>query len=138
VIFEPLVTRLVSEGYREMLRLDGFWREQTGEPMVALGIGAHQDWIASHPAAARKLFQTIVDAMALIQANPKGVAQGHRKSLMIETDEQLARLTKRLAQLYAPRWDSTLIANMNSLLKKNVELGLLKAMPKDEIFVILK
>jgi NitT/TauT family transport system substrate-binding protein len=132
VIFEPLVTRLVSEGHREMMRLDAFW------PMVALAIGAHQDWIASHPAAARKLFQTIVDAMGLIQANPKGIAQGHRQSLMIETDEQLARLTERIAQLYAARWDAALIANMNSLLKKNVELGLLKAMPKDEIFVILK
>src|SRR6266851_2894524 len=138
VIFEPLVTRLVSEGHREMMRLDGFWREQTGEPMVALAIGAHQDWIASHPAAARKLFQTVVDAMKLIQANPKGIAQGHRQSLMIETDEQLARLTERIAQLYTARWDAALIANMSSLLKKNVELGLLKAMPKDEIFVILK
>ncbi len=138
VIFEPLVTRLVSEGYGEMMRLDRFWREQTGESMVALAIGAHQDWIASHPAAARKLFRTIVDAMKLIQANPKGVAQGHRQSLMIETDQQLARLAERMAQLYAARWDATLIANMNSLLKKNVELGLLKAMPKDEIFVILK
>jgi len=120
------------------MRLDRFWREQTGESMVALAIGAHQDWITSHPAAARKLFRTIVDAMTLIQANPKGVVQGHRKSLMIETDQQLARLAERMAQLYTARWDATLVANMNSLLKKNVELGLLKAMPKDEIFLILK
>jgi len=138
VIYEPLVTRLVSEGYREMMRLDGFWREQTGEPMVALAIGAHQDWIASHPAAARKVFQTIVDAMAFIRANPKGIAQGHRQSLMIEDDKQLARLTERIPQLYSVKWDGTLIASMSSLLKKNVELGLLEAMPKDEIFVILK
>lgn len=138
VIYEPLVTRLLSEGYREMMRLDGFWREQTGEPMVALGIGAYQDWIASHPTAARKLFKTIVDAMASIQMNPKGVAQGHRQSLMIENDQQLARLTERIPQLYTDRWDATLIANMRSLLKKNVELGLLQSMPKDEIFVILK
>src|SRR5713226_7337381 len=126
VIFEPLVTRLVSEGYGEMMRLDRFWREQTGESMVALAIGAHQDWITSHPAAARELFRTIVDAMTLIQANPKGVVQGHRKSLMIETDQQLARLAERMAQLYTARWDATLVANMNSLLKKNVELVLLK------------
>jgi ABC-type nitrate/sulfonate/bicarbonate transport system substrate-binding protein len=138
VIFEPLVTRLVSEGYGEMMRLDRFWREQTGESMVALAIGAHQDWITSHPSAARKLFRTIVDALTLIQANPKDVVKGHRKSLMIETDPQLARLAERMAQLYTARWDATLVANMNSLLKKNVELGLLKAMPKDEIFVILK
>ncbi len=138
VIYEPLVTRLVSEGHREMMRLNPFWREQTGEPMVALAIGAHEDWIASHPGAARKLFQTVMDAMLLIQANPKSIAQEHRQSLMIQTDQQLDRLTERLGQLYAARWDSALIANMNSLLKKNVELGLLKAMPKDEIFVILK
>src|SRR5713101_9675459 len=59
VIFEPLVSRLTSQGYREMMRLDAFWREQTGEPMVALAIGAHQDWIASHADAARKLFRTV-------------------------------------------------------------------------------
>jgi ABC-type nitrate/sulfonate/bicarbonate transport system substrate-binding protein len=138
VIYEPLVTRLVSEGHREMMRLNPFWREQTGESMVALAIGAHEDWIASHPGAARKLFRTVIDAMNLIQANPKSIAEEHRQSLMIQTDQQLARLTERIGQLYAARWDPALIANMNSLLKKNVELGLLKAMPKDEIFVILK
>jgi len=138
VIIEPLVTRLVSQGYREMMRLDDFWKEQTGQSMVALGIGAHEDWIKSHPAASRKLFKTIMDAIALVHSDPKSVAQEHRKSLMIETDQQLARLAERLPQLYPTRWDSSIIANMDSLLKKNVELGLLQAMPKDEIFVILR
>ena len=75
--------------------------------------------------------------MAAVQANPKTVVQDHRKSLMVETDEQLKRLTERMPRLYTTRWDRALIDNMDSLLKKNVELGLLKAMPKDEIFVIL-
>ena len=138
VLYEPLVTRLVSQGYREMMRLDDFWKEQTGQSMVALGIGAHEDWIKSHPAASRKLFKTIMDAIALVHSDPKSVAQEHRKSLMIETDQQLARLTERLPQLYPSRWDPSVIANMDSLLKKNVELGLLQTMPKDEIFVILR
>ena len=138
VIYEPLVSRLVSQGYREMMRLDSFWKEQTGESMVALAIGAHEDWIKSHPGASRKLFRTVMDAMNLIQANPKSIAQEHRKTLLIETDQQLARLAERLGQMYAARWDPSVIANMNTLLKKNVELGLLTAMPKDEIFVILK
>ncbi len=137
IIYEPLVTSLVGQGYREMMRLDGFWKEQTGQSMVALGIGAHDDWIKSHPGASRKLFKTVMDAIALIQSDPKSVAQEHRKSLMIERDEQLARLAERLPQLYPARWDPSVIANMKSLLKKNVELGLLQAMPKDEIFVIL-
>ena len=136
-IFEPLVTRLVSEGNVEMMRLDRFWREQTGQFMVALAVGAHEDWLNSHREAARKLFRTLLDAMAAVQANPKTVVQDHRKSLMVETDEQLKRLTERMPRLYTTRWDRALIDNMDSLLKKNVELGLLKAMPKDEIFVIL-
>ena len=57
---------------------------------------------------------------------------------MIQTDQQLGRLAERIGQLYLARWDPALIANINSLLKKNVDLGLLAAMPKDEIFVILK
>jgi NitT/TauT family transport system substrate-binding protein len=138
VIYEPLVSRLVSQGHRELMRFDRFWQDQTGESMVALGIGAHEDWIKSHSSAARKLFKTVMDAMNVIQSDPKGILQQHRQSLMIETDQQLARLAERMGRLYAARWDSALIANMNSLLKKNVELGLLKAMPKDEIFVILK
>jgi len=79
VVFEPLVTRLVSEGYREMMRFDRFWQEQTSQPMVALAIGAHQDWLAAHQGAARKLFRTVMDAMAIIQANPKAIAQEHRR-----------------------------------------------------------
>ncbi len=137
VIFEPLVSRLTSEGYREMMRLDRVWREQTGQFMVALAIGAHNDWIASHAGAAHKLFKTLVDAMATIQANPQAIVQEHRRSLLIETDEQLQRLTERIPRLYTARWDRALIENMTFLLSKNVELGLLKEMPKDEIFVIL-
>ena len=72
-----------------------------------------------------------------VQADPKAIVREHRQSLMIETEEQLQRLTQRMPQLYTARWDRALIDNMNSLLKKNVELGLLKAMPKDDIFVIL-
>jgi ABC-type nitrate/sulfonate/bicarbonate transport system substrate-binding protein len=136
-IFEPLVTRLVSEGYGEMMRLDRFWREHTGQMMVALAVGAHEDWLGSHPGAARKLFRTLMDAMAAIQASPKSIVQEHRQSLMIENDEQLQRLTERMPRLYTAKWDREVIDNMSSLLKKNVELGLLKAMPKDEIFVIL-
>jgi len=136
-IFEPLVTRLVSEGNVEMMRLDRFWREQTGQFMVALAIGAHEDWLNSHPTAARKLFRTLLDAMAAVQANPKAIVEEHRQSLMVETDEQLKRLTERMPRFYTTRWDRALIDNMDFLLKKNVELGLLKAMPKDEIFVIL-
>lgn len=45
---------------------------------------------------------------------------------------------ERLGPLYPARWDSALVANMNTSIKKNVELGFLDAMPKDEIFVILK
>src|SRR5260370_39195159 len=112
VIYEPLVTRLVSEGHREMMRLNLFWQEQTGESMVALAIGAHEDWIASHPGAARKLFRTVMDAMSLIQANPKSIAQEHVQSLMIQTDQQLHRLNKRLGQPFAHPWEYTPIPNM--------------------------
>jgi len=137
VIFEPLVTRLVSDGHTEMMRLDRFWREQTGQFMLALAIGAHEDWLKSHDGAARKLFRTVIDAMTVIQESPKTILQEHRQSLLIENDEQLKRLTERMPRLYTARWDRAVIDNMSSLLKKNVELGLLKAMPKDEIFVIL-
>jgi NitT/TauT family transport system substrate-binding protein len=138
VIFEPLVTSLLKDGYREMMRLDDVWRKATGEPMVALAIGAHEDWIKTHPETARKVFQTVTDAIATIQKNPKAIVEEHRASLIIKTDQQLARLTERMPQLYPTRWDRALIENMELLLKKNVELGLLERMPKDEIFVILK
>ena len=136
-IFEPLVTRLVTAGHPEMMRLDRFWRERTGEFLLALAIGAHQEWIDSHRSAARKVFKTVLDAMAFVQADPKAIVKEHRQSLGIENDEQLERLTQRIPRLYPARWDRSVIDNMTSLLKKNVELGLLKAMPKDEIFVVL-
>ena len=136
-IFEPLVTRLVTEGYPEMMRLDRFWRERTGDFMLAIAIGAHQDWIESHRSAARKVFKTVIDAMAAVQANPKTIVKEHRQALGIENDQQLERLTQRIPRLYPARWDRSVIDNMTSLLKKNVELGLLKAMPKDDIFVVL-
>ncbi len=138
VIFEPLVTSLVADGYREMLRLDDLWRKETGQPMVALAIGAHEDWIKGHPETARKVFRTVTAAIAAIQKDPKAIVEEHRASLLIKTDQQVARLTERMPQLYPTRWDRALVENMELLLRKNVELGLLEGMPKDEIFVILK
>ncbi len=138
VIFEPLVTRLVSEGHGEIMRLDEVWRKETGQPMVALAIGAHEDWLKSHPEAARRVFRTVMEAMATVQRNPKAVIEEHREFLGAKTDQQLARLIDRMPQLYPARWDRQLIENMTTLLKKNVDLGFLKGMPKDEIFVILE
>lgn len=138
VLYEPLVTRLVGEGHRELLRIDQAWKEKTGHPMLALGIGAYAEWIGSHGDTARKLFRTIVEGMRRIEADPKSVVREHRRTLMVEGDQQLERLAERMPRLYSVRWDRAEIENMNALLRKNVELGLLKAMPKDEIFVILQ
>lgn len=138
VIYEPLVTRLVSEGHKEMMRLDAAWRKETGQPMVALAIGAHEDWIKAHPEAVRKLFQTVTEAIATIQKSPKAVVEEHRDFLGAKTDQELTRLAERIPGLYPTQWDRALIKSMDLLLKKNVELGLLKEMPKEEIFVILK
>jgi NitT/TauT family transport system substrate-binding protein len=137
VIFEPLVTRLIGEGHREILRLDDVWRKETGQPMVALAIGAHDDWIRRHPEAARRVFRTIRDGIATIQKRPRPMIEAHREFLGAKTDEQLARLIERLPRLYPSAWDRALFETMTLVLRKNVELGLLKELPKDELFVSL-
>jgi NitT/TauT family transport system substrate-binding protein len=138
VIYEPLVTRLVSEGHEEMMRLDDAWRNETGQPMVALAIAAYDDWLAAHPDTARRIFRTVVDAIAVIEKTPREVIEQQREFLQMKTDAQESRLAQRLPQLYPTRWDRPLIENMRLLLKKNVEFSLLEKMPKDDIFVILK
>lgn len=138
VIFEPLVTRLVGDGHPEIMRLDEVWRKETAQPMVALAIGAHEDWIKAHTEAARKVFRTVMEAMATVQRNPKAVIEEHREFLGAKTDPQLVRLIERMPHLYPARWDRPLVENMMLLIKKNAELGLLKGVPKEEIFVILE
>lgn len=138
VIFEPLVTRLVADGHREVFRLDDLWRKETGQPMVALGIGAHDDWLRAHSDAARRIARTVIEAMATVQKRPRAVVEAHRDFLGAKTEEQIARLAERLPQLYPARWDRPLLDSMTLLLRKNVELGLLAEMPKDDIFVTLE
>lgn len=135
VIFEPLVTRLVSEGHREIARLDDLWRKETGQPMVALAIGAHEDWLRAHPEIARRVFRTIMDGIATIQKRPRAIVEAHRDFLGAKTAEQVTRLAERMPQLYPPAWNRPLFETMTLLLKKNVELGLLKELPKDDLFV---
>lgn len=138
VIYEPLVTRLVGEGHQEMMRLDDAWRQETGQPMVALAIAAYDDWLAAHPDAARRVFRTMTDAIAVIGKMPRQVIEQQREFLQVKTEAQTARLAERLPHLYPTRWDRPLIENMELLLKKNVELSLLEKLPEDDIFVILK
>lgn len=135
VIFEPLVTRLVSEGHREIARLDDLWRKETGQPMIALAIGSHEDWLRAHPETARRIFRTIMDGIAAVQKRPRAVVEEHRDFLGAKSAEQITRLAERMPQLYPPMWNRAVFHSMMLVLGKNVELGLLKELPKDELFV---
>ena len=135
VIFEPLVTRLLAEGNREVLRVNDVWRKETGQSMIALGIGAHEDWLRAHPETARRIFRTLRDAVAVVQKQPREVVETFRNFLGAKTDDQVARLAERLPQLYPATWDRPLFDAMTLLLRKNVELGLLQELPKDALFV---
>jgi NitT/TauT family transport system substrate-binding protein len=135
VIFEPLVTRLLAEGNREVMRVNDVWRKDTGQSMVALGIGAHDDWLRAHPETARRIFRTLKDAVSTVQRQPRAVVETFRDFLGARTDDQIARLAERLPQLYPTTWDRPLFDSMMLLLRKNVELGLLQDLPKDALFV---
>lgn len=137
-IFEPLTSGLIQAGVGvEVARIRDMWKEATGTPMLMIGTVAYEDWLNANKSTARKINATIAAAIGVFKKNPRKVIDTYRKHLRVKTDAHAALLEKRMPSVYADRWDDKIVKNLELVVSKSVEFGLVKKVPEAKMFVNL-
>ncbi|MBI2371679.1 MAG: ABC transporter substrate-binding protein [Deltaproteobacteria bacterium] len=138
-LFDPLTTKLILDGHREVVRLSDLWMQLTGKPMVLTYLAAHQEWLDANRDVARRFVKTMLDATAVMRSDPNVFEEKLvRDQIKPRTAQELDMVKERMPKIYPTTWDQSLVDNGKLLLQKTVEVGLLERLPEEEMFVILR
>jgi len=137
LIREPQASKLLATGeIREITNHDELWKQLTGERFVFTGIAAHEDWLKTHKKEAKKLVQVFLEANKFIQENPD-LIEKHKDLLGLQTPEEVALAKTRIPGSFPTEWNQSSVDNINSLIKKAAEAGIITKIPEDPIVLIL-
>lgn len=135
---EPFSSRLIAEGkVRELLKFNDLWQQLTGQPMLMVGLAAHEEWIQANLARARRVARTLAAGIAYIREKPEQALQEARKSQGIRSGAELALLKQRYPAVFPERWDDAVIRSAQLLIDKAVENRLLDRPPAEPVFIRL-
>jgi NitT/TauT family transport system substrate-binding protein len=137
---EPTSTRLIAKGAREIGTVGELWRQGTGDaaPLLLIGQAARRDWIEANRATAAKLARFYQSINQTISASP-GILKELHVEFGIPSNETAAidLLPKRLAGIYATRWDQAVFTDIDRQLQEAVRLGILPALPAHPLYQTL-
>lgn len=140
VTIEPNATRLVARGARQIATVDELWREGSGQssPLVLNAQGALRAWIEGNGEAAAAIHELRRGVHQHIHDDPGLLAEFH-ESYGIGADEPdaIALLPERLVDTYPLDWGNDAFDNFQAQLDKAVELGIIDALPEQDIFLDL-
>lgn len=133
VHFEPTVSSLLSTGnYRAIMTPTETWEESTGAPLFMLGVAARQAWIDEHPEAASRLVDVFDELLEMIDSDPE-IIRNYQAELDLD-DEAMDIAVERMADIYIPETAEDVEENVDHILDRSLELGVIPEIP-DTVFV---
>ena len=124
--------RLLATGnYREIVNLDEKWSKVVGSPMPFVDLAAHEDWVLQNPKKVQRLRKAILEAVAFIRQNP-GLIGEYKGLLGIQSASEVKLAEERLPAIYPAQWNTAI---HDALLRRAFELGLLKELPPEKLFI---
>lgn len=133
--FEPHSSNFVGSGkYKEIFNLNDENKKQTGTPKTIAYFVAYKDWIDTHPQEVKKLRAAIMEANKYISTHPE-VIEKYKEAFGFETKEQIEVAKQRIPPLYTSPWDSKVKKSVERDIKAFVEMGHIKKLPEEHIFV---
>jgi len=137
VVYEPRASSLLAAGkIREITTMGELWKELTGERFAFVQIAAYEDWLKTHRKEAKSLVETFLEAAKFVNENP-GLIEKHKDLLDLQTPGEIALAKKRIPGSFPTEWNQSSVDNINSLIKKAAEAGIITKMPEDPIVLIL-
>lgn len=138
-MFEPRASLMVAAHQaRELVSFNDLWKQETGKPLLAIGIAAYKDWIDHNLKAARGIAAAYADGVRALHADPAGVIEQQKNYIGIKTQAAFKRVTAVVPGFFVTGWTPTLIDSTKLLIRKNVEMKLLDRLPKEPYLRELK
>lgn len=139
ITIEPISTRLIADGAREIARVRDQWRQGTNDarPLFLGGQGATRAWYEQNRQTAHELEKLYIEANKQIQARPQILGDLHQL-LGVPAGSQAAidLLIKRLPEIYGTEWSPLIRTDADRILNIAVKDGVLKSKPVSTIFEI--
>jgi ABC-type nitrate/sulfonate/bicarbonate transport system substrate-binding protein len=139
ITIEPISTRLIARGAREIARVRDQWREGTKDdrPLFLGGQGATRDWFEKNRPLARKLAALYQSANEQIRSRPHILAEQQKLLGVAPGDNATVELlVKRLPEIYAVEWSPAVANEANKVIDLAVKSGILKSKPDRPILEV--
>ncbi len=137
IALEPLATRLVARGAREIARVGDMWQAGTGEtrPPFLVGLAADRSWVEANHDTAAHIARLFLAANRAVRDDPSRLS-GLHEALGIHDDETkaIALLPSRMNTVYATEWDDQVFASIDRQLDIALRLGLIPARPARPLY----
>ncbi|MFE1169683.1 ABC transporter substrate-binding protein [Nocardiopsis sp. NPDC058789] len=140
ITIEPNATRLVGRGARQIATVDDLWREGSGqsEPLVLNAQGALRSWVEENGETASALHRMRHEVHQHIHDEPELLAELHEfYGIGDDEPDAIALLPERMVGVYPLEWGNVTFDNFQAQLDKAVELGIISALPEQDIFLDL-
>lgn len=133
VHFEPNVSSLLASGnYRAVMTPTEAWEEETGVPLFMLGLTAREAWVRDNPEAASRLVALFDELLELIDSDPD-IIRNYQEDLGLD-DDAMDIAVERMAEIYITEHVSEIEDNVQHILERSLELGVIDEMP-DTVFM---
>ena len=137
IALEPLATRLVARGAREIARVGDMWREGTGEthPPFLVGLAARRGWVAENRAVATQIARLVIAANGVVSDRPEKLAALHAALGVPDGDAKaIELLPQRMADVYATEWNDAVFSSIDRQLDTALRLGLITSRPEQPLY----
>jgi len=129
ITIEPVSTRLIAGGAREIAKVRDQWRQGTNSsrPLFLGGQGTRREWFDQNRGVVSKLSKFYLSANQEIQARPQILADLHQEMGIPSTDRAaIELLVKRLPEIYQSEWSPLVISDANKVIDIAVRNGILR------------
>jgi NitT/TauT family transport system substrate-binding protein len=140
ITIEPISTRLIANGAKEIARVRDQWRQGTNDarPLFLGGQGCTRAWFDRNRAAAQTLSKLYVEANQQIRARPQILGDLYKLLGAPSNDQKVIDLLiKRMPEIYATEWSPSVKGDADRILNMAVKDGVLRSKPSSPILEIL-
>jgi NitT/TauT family transport system substrate-binding protein len=130
ITIEPISTRLIAGGAREIARVRDQWQKGTNDsrPLLLGGQGTRREWFEKNRPLAAKLARLYQSANEQIHARPQLLADLHVPLGLRDADRAtLDLLVKRMPEIYATEWSPAVSSVADKVIEVAVRNGILKS-----------
>ncbi len=134
---EPVATRMVGRGAREIARVGAMWHDGTGgsQTPFLVGLTAQRSWLDANRDIATRIARIFTQVNRALAEQPQKIAGLHAALGVPDTETAvIGLLPERMQDVYGAAWDAAVWAQIDKQVEVAVKLGLIAAKPARPLY----